>query len=576
VTLQYVTLTLDLYDGQGNPVTMGTATLTPSAELTDTTDHMRVIKAPVRAIFRPAGTPAVSLLATDNGDPAPSGWVWTASFTGVPGNPPPVSFALPFSGGATQYLSALAPLIPATQFSQYVPLSALGLAPSGDTTGATDVANVQGLINLGTGRVLLGPGTFYGNTAVTITTKFVTVQGAGRWATEWKYVGSGGDAWRLYNTDTTGILTGGGLLDFSIDGNSAGPGSAGLHMGDMRATELRIGVRNFSQAGSMNVHFDNQYAWMEECHGYLWLSNGTQNLVFDVSGTNTSTNSFGYSDFTVEILSKLGPAGTGQDGVVVQNGALLYNSRLLVRANFQSSATTVQTNAVVRITGTVPSGHPNAGSGSGIHSCRLDVQAECNTTGSHTPQTIAYGSLSGANAILGCTGVLDFAQGGGAFAASNWTATGAAGAFIFDGMILGDFNLNNATVGTSTNYNFVSTGVRGFAKSLFNVVTGAIQVSRGDFFEGTLGASITISFNPSGAATLGSGQRKTIFIHQAASGGPYTVTWPSTGSPTVTNCTVRWPGGAPVMSAGAGALDVYDLVTYDGATWVGSARQNVT
>jgi len=35
MTLNYVTLTLDLCDGQGNPVIKGTAELVPSAELTD-------------------------------------------------------------------------------------------------------------------------------------------------------------------------------------------------------------------------------------------------------------------------------------------------------------------------------------------------------------------------------------------------------------------------------------------------------------------------------------------------------------------------------------------------------------
>lgn len=460
-------------------------------------------------------------------------------------------------------------------------LNAMGatkwIIPTGDTGGTTDTANLNAALAAlpaGGGTVQLAPGQFYITCgSVSVTSVFVTIRGSGRWATQVNAVGTG-DVLRIFSTDTTGILTGGGVYDLTIDGISAGNGSTGLHYGDMRAGELRVAVRNFQGTGSIGVHLDNQNAWTEECHGYLWMSNNTQHLVFDVSGNNTATNSFGYSDFIVEILSKTGPAGTGQDGVVVQNGALLYNSKLSVRANFQSSATTVQTNAVVRVTGTVPAGHPNAGSFAGIHSCRLDVQAECNTTGSNTPQTIVLGSLTGSNAIIGCTGILDFAQGGGAFAVSNWTATGGAGAFQFDGMILGDFNLNNATVGTSTAYSFVSTGVRSFAKSLLNVSTGAIQVSRGDFFEGTLSGNLTISLNPSGASALGSAQRKTIIIHQAASGGPYTVTWPHPGSPTVTNCTVLWAAGsAPAMSAGASAVDVYHLVTYNGVTWYGTAEQ---
>jgi hypothetical protein len=75
----------------------------------------------------------------------------------------------------------------------------------------------------------------------------------------------------------------------------------------------------------------------------------------------------------------------------------------------------------------------------------------------------------------------------------------------------------------------------------------------------------------------GCSERKTVIIIQAAAGGPFTVTWPHTGSPTVSSPTVNWAGGAaPTMSAGAGAEDVYNLVTYDGATWYGQAIQNVS
>ena len=108
MTLQYVVLTLDLYDGQGNAVTTGTAALVPSAQLKDTTDHMLITVAPVPAVFHAGGFPAVSLLATDNGSLSPS-WTWGITFTGVPGNPAGFSFSLAHATGAAQYLSSLAP-----------------------------------------------------------------------------------------------------------------------------------------------------------------------------------------------------------------------------------------------------------------------------------------------------------------------------------------------------------------------------------------------------------------------------------------------------------------------------------
>ena len=232
---------------------------------------------------------------------------------------------------------------------------------------------------------------------------------------------------------------------------------------------------------------------------------------------------------------------------------------------------------MLRITGTVPAGHPNAGGGAAVHSCRLDILAECsNTIGTHAPQTIAFGTL-GTNTLLGCTGIMDFAQGSLAFATSNWTATGAAGTFSFEGVIRGDFNLNNATVGLGSVYSFGMAGARTYGKSLLSTANGNTQVDQGDFFSSTLTGSITINLSPGGAATLGAAQRKTIIIKQAASGGPYTVTWPNTGSPSTTSCSVVWAGGTPpTMSAGAGAVDKYELVTYDGATWIGTATQNVS
>lgn len=107
MALNYVTLILDLYDGSGNAANAGTAALMPSAQLADATDSMFITQSPVPAVFGPAGFPQVKLLATDNTDLSPSGWTWGISFSGVPGSPPGSSFLLPYTGGATQYLSAV-------------------------------------------------------------------------------------------------------------------------------------------------------------------------------------------------------------------------------------------------------------------------------------------------------------------------------------------------------------------------------------------------------------------------------------------------------------------------------------
>lgn len=540
-------------------------------------------------------------------------------------------------------------------FNVLNPLLSGGADPLGvlDSWPAFQAA-ASGLTGSIGGTITVPPGIYLVSApVVAVNVLNIVVQGGGMWATTIKYTGTG-DCFRIYGTNVFNSPASCAVFDLTIDGTSAGAGSAGLHIGDVRAAELRCAVQNFSGTASMGVHLDNQTAWTEETHGYLWLSNNTQNLVFDVSapagttvaaGSNggtisaiatwggtfggsgvldvastsgyptsgtlnvaasgattavvtytaitagsftgcayvsgspagtvatgavvglvTSTNSFGYSDLTVELLAKV-----GQDGVVLQNGAQLYNSRLSLKANFQGSAS-AQSNAVLRITGSIPAGH-SIGGASRIQSCRLDIMAECSSAlGSNPPQTIAFGTLS-SNALLGCTGVMDFAQGSLAFTASNWTPLGASG-FSYDGVIRGDFNLNSASVGLGSAYSYICQGARGFGKALLNPANGNMQVDNGDFFNATLTGNITITLNPGGAAALGAAQRKTILLKQAAAGGPFTVAWPSTGSPSVTNCTVIWltPGGTPpVMPAGAGATMEVTLDTYDGATWFGQA-----
>lgn len=138
MTLNYVTLTLDLYDGQGNPVTDGIAYFTPTVQLTDTTNHADTIQAPVPAVFHSGGLPAVKLLATDNPAPLPTGWGWQVSFSGVPGVPAGFTFFLPYSNGPAQYLSSQSPVSTAvTQFPAN-PMTTAGDLIYGGTSGTPE------------------------------------------------------------------------------------------------------------------------------------------------------------------------------------------------------------------------------------------------------------------------------------------------------------------------------------------------------------------------------------------------------------------------------------------------------
>ena len=146
MSLNYVTLTCDLFDGRGNRVNGGTATFTPSVQLTDSTDHEIIAQAPLTAVFRSTGSPVISLLATDNGNPLPAGWAWTVTFSGVPGNPAAFSFFLPYSNGSAQNMSALSPVSSAvTQF----PLNPMTAA--GDIIyGGSSPAGIPARLGIGT------------------------------------------------------------------------------------------------------------------------------------------------------------------------------------------------------------------------------------------------------------------------------------------------------------------------------------------------------------------------------------------------------------------------------------------
>jgi hypothetical protein len=126
------------YDGAGNPVVKGTATLAPSTALLDVVDQMDITPwCPVQS-FHAGGFPQVKLLATDNGNISPQGWMWTLSFSGVPGNPSQRSFFLPYANGALQYLSSL------TVAPFALPITITNLDGGSALSGAFPVGNVDG------------------------------------------------------------------------------------------------------------------------------------------------------------------------------------------------------------------------------------------------------------------------------------------------------------------------------------------------------------------------------------------------------------------------------------------------
>jgi hypothetical protein len=315
-------------------------------------------------------------------------------------------------------------------------------------------------------------------------------------------------------------------------------------------------------AGGIGLWFDNVIGWTESFHGRAVLRNNAQNVMFTAAnGAGTLGDvSFEYNDLTFKIY-----AFQYQNGVVLTQGAWYQHGEMKIRANVAPAPNVPFGTALLTLTGKAAAGHVGAGAYSQITACRLDIQAEddvisANGGGTNPPMTISFGD-NNHNWIIGCTGILSFESGD--WKTTNWIYSNR-NTFQFSGVISGDTVLNPAGVDFHPYYMgalLVSTGQSALP---------SLYMNTGDTFAFTLAASQVLALSQNSAAP----QRKTIYVTQAASGGPYTLTWPKPGSPSLSTPAVYWPGGiAPTMSPGAGAVDKYVLETFDGIHWYGVAYQ---
>lgn len=354
----------------------------------------------------------------------------------------------------------------------------------------------------------------------------------------------------------------GTITGFTIDGTHAGAGRSGLDIGDFEGLDLRdLKIQHYNLAGSSGFNMNNKYSWVNSFRGRVAIYDCTTCAFITGNGSPSGDIFDSFND-----LEFLLYAFAGQDGVVLNGGVQFLFGSLKIWGNFMGSGS-AQTNAALRITGSGQS-TPTA-----IAQSHLQIFCEGGDAGgSNGPYTIYYGDVSSGsrNGIYGCEGMLVFHN---RWRNSNWSINNsfAQGNFTFAGIIYGDANLGSAG-GASTNPG--ATFMGGIAYPLSEGFAGGGQpLEQGDFFNFTLTANCTMALQNSYAAP----QRKTFLIQQAASGGPYTVTWPKPGSPTLGSPAVYWAGGtAPTMSTGANAVDKYFLETLDGIHWYGTAAQNLS
>jgi hypothetical protein len=462
---------------------------------------------------------------------------------------------------------------------QYVDL--LGADPTGVTESSaafnSALANLPTENGVPAGVIEFGPGAYKigSTTQLTALQPQVTVIGAGMGATTVFYYGSG-DCFRWqYPTFTggsafPGVPWGGGIFDLTVDGTHATAAACGLHYGDMEGFQYgRIVVQNFATTGAIGIHEDNAIWWTEKTIGQATIQNCTQGVVFDVTSGSasptTSTASHYYSEWDFNFIQQ-----AQQDGVVIQNGSTPNaGGYLRIRGNFTSAASGSNTATPLRITGTVPAGHAGAGSFSELFLTPLFMHCESDGgTGTELPTTIIFGA--GSSNSLDTSGMMWFTG-------TGWQATNAGsttGNLRFQGFVVGDSTLNPSGGAWAQ-----TIGMQFYGTAFSNGSTGSLDIGWGDFFPAyanaptnILSANITVNM----AHNVAGPQRKTIFYQQAATGGPFTVTFPKPGSPSVSSPAVYFPSGTYVMSVGASAVDMIEMSTIDGIHWYARATQNLS
>ena len=507
-----------------------------------------------------SSTPGLVRLDGDLGGSATTPRVESIQGVGISGTPSSGQSLVASSSSAAKWANAPVAWVNV--------VTAYGADPTGTNDSTTAIQNainslpttgghyLDGRNQQGGGVVYLPAGTYKVSSTITVNAGAITLMGDGRWSTFVVFTGTG-DCIRMIGPVVNTSM--GGIKQLMIEGTNATAPATALHIGDGIQYEVDVTIQNFTGTGSIGMHLDNTEWWTEQLHGIVHTDNCTSHVVFDV-------NSNGYNSFARTELRIYLSVDVGQNGVVVQNGAFIYDGELIIRGNFASSSTTSMSNAVLTVTGTGSGSDPNitTSSYSVIQYCRLDIAVET-PANTYTPQTIYFGS--GSNSIRSCYGVMDFSTNGSPFQETNGIN---GGQIIYIGSVGGDKAIAGVSSGS---YSSVVKGPLAYGGTGLSPSNGDYYIGLGDMTNTILTQNITVNIDLS----INTASKKTVFLTQASSGGPYTVTWPKPASPNTGSPAVYWPGGtAPTMSTGAGVTDKYILETMDGIHWYGTASQNMS
>lgn len=222
----------------------------------------------------------------------------------------------------------------------------------------------------------------------------------------------------------------GRIKGLTIDGSNASTSSCGLHYGDaMNGAFSDLVVQNFSGSSAIGIHMDNNTNYTE---GTLWdrvlVSANKTGVLWEYTGG--PSNSFGYQRIKqLRLLSN-----SGQIGMRLQQGALIYNGEINISGNFAAGSTFLQIAGVT---------------GSGITAmakCSYTIQVEVTGAGSATGISLTeFGAMSGHGVVDLSSGSFTSATAGthpGTFDLSGW--------IVIPGTIIGVQKESGTTATTAT------------------------------------------------------------------------------------------------------------------------------
>jgi hypothetical protein len=388
----------------------------------------------------------------------------------------------------------------------------------GDPTGAvsSDAAITAILADMGVkpATIVFGPGNYQLTTTINIG-PYQSIEGDSRGATILEYKGSG-DCIRMQDTrpyinvfahdpgGAGGPGWAGHILDLTVRGTDSGV--SGLHIGDIARARVRANVIGFTNGIGVWLH--NTLTWFEKALVDVHLINNKEGAVFQCDNYASGGPSFGYGEFVFHVV-----AFTDQTGVRLGEGVLLYN---LAGLGFNLTGGFANNSNATANTGAVLKFDNNA-----RLYCHGNIEVESNGNSGYP----GHKTIVNSGGAMRFSGDLNFENGGPVTFQPGTTNPAERYNLAFAGKA--NVDSFHGHTGLTNHMLRINGGFSGMWGDLS--ATGKWKPLSGNWFQTNLAAGANTFTVDTAGAELGKYQAASfdLFLSQPASGGPSTLTWPS-------------------------------------------------